>query len=146
MKKKYALYLKNAVLISLAAAILLFSTGCSVSRGNLFHIDKRKVEEIRLRTETTVDGHKLAVLVTSDREVISEIVDILNHFEYQSTEPMPNAGLGGSYSYQIILSDDFIHGLYSLNRIEVGPTWYIGEEGYFDRLMDLADTGEPLGS
>lgn len=81
---------------------------------------------------------QLAQYLWTDEGLGKDVVDLLNNFRYQETEP--DTGKGEyRYSLQLNLLDCSRRFAFTSDAILVQGVWYQGEPGYFHPLVQLAE-------
>lgn len=92
---------KRSVLISLLALLAICGVCLTLywgsQRHRLFHFDPAKVESITIRSQ----GGQPGLALIADKKEVGEIIDLLNNFQYTSTEEVPSM-LGWDYTIEVI--------------------------------------------
>lgn len=137
---------KISICFALFAIFTLCLSSCQrMEPGQLFQLERDKVVSVYFRGRNLSGVTPKWEYETQDPEVISQVVDALNGFRYQST-------------LDEIATRDFFHvevrekkrrsgGKFSevmfnkarFNCEEAGDRWYIGEPGCLQELWDLVD-------
>lgn len=111
----------------------------------MFHLDPAQVTAVTLR-----NANKLTSVTFTDPEEREEIVDLLNGFTYWSSKDYPPA-TGWSYCLNMEtengedLSVEFSLSGVKTSHSDGSSTYYEGPEGYFQKLVDLAESAtDPL--
>jgi hypothetical protein len=105
----------------------------------LFQLDPEQVTAI-----TVKNGNKLTRKDITDPEECREIVELLNGFTYRTTHELPPAG-GWSYLLEVEtvsggMQIDFSASSVKGTNQDGSSTIYRGPEGYFLKLVDLAES------
>lgn len=127
----------GAVVICCAGAVIVWLV--RNPQQTLFQLDPEQVSAI-----TVKNGNKLTRRDITDPEERQEIVELLNGFTYRSTEEIPAAG-GWSYLLEVRTASggqliDFSLSSVRKTNADGSSTIYRGPQGYFLKLVDLADT------
>ena len=134
-KNKHLLLFLILFAIVLLAAILVFRRPESP---RLYHLKAEKITAMYLR-----NGNKATGMDITDPDQRKEIADLLNGFSYQSAKEMPPAG-GWSYCLDIETDSGKLRIDFTADCVRVpgeeGTVSYYGAPGYFQRLVDLAES------
>lgn len=146
MKKKFGLALTAVAVM----AIIGVCIGAAKFRQSpaLFHFDPSEVTSIRLENGDS----KLTQVTITEPSQMEDIVKLVNHFTYHSSEKIPPAS-GCGYSIHLKTASGGVGFEFWSDGVKLAdPNGepgasinYYGETGYFDTLVALADAAtDPL--
>ena len=109
-----------------------------VETKTLFHFDSSTVTSV-----TLLNGNKLTKVEIVEPNQIKDIVNLLNHFSYASTQELPPAS---GWSYRMVLNTDAGETsiYYWSDGVRIydqsgASIRYTGKQGYFDSIIKLSD-------
>ena len=104
--------------------------------GEVFNIDVKTVEEIRIKEGTTGDR-----IIYHDDAAITEIADYLNAYRYDYWVPdLPIARSGWSYAIVLCTKDgEYYDYTFTTSTILIRGVWYSTNTPYFEWLVELVE-------